>query len=419
MTDLWNTLVNQYLAKIISPDWGALVALIPLALAGLVVLWLGWTVVRFATAGPRVSGGPVAPRTPEGVHMPGPSLSPLYLAGAATVLFLGLAAMNADPKVLLAGTIPLREIGPWIFALGVLLTIGAGLYWGREVMRESGRPPGRGVVAGSYEAKQPPAGVHMPGPSFRPLLIAIAATVLFLGLGLATNAAVNKQYGAVGVPILAAGFAMLITVALQWLRDAVVEYRLTVRADHTGHLDNPPAPRFPWITLGFFAVLLIGAVVVGTGTFPPGSGTSASGGAAASPAAGGSGSGSSGASGGGTAASPAAGGSASTGAGGAASGGGTPSGPVVTLVAQNIAFDKTEIEAPADTAFTISFDNQDSGIPHNVAIHKDSPTGEAVFTGEIITGVAKVDYAVPALPAGTYGFVCSVHPNMTGTLTVK
>jgi len=26
---------------------------------------------------------------------------------------------------------------------------------------------------------------------------------------------------------------------------------------------------------------------------------------------------------------------------------------------------------------------------------------------------------VPALDAGTYKFVCDVHPNMTGTLTVK
>jgi len=26
---------------------------------------------------------------------------------------------------------------------------------------------------------------------------------------------------------------------------------------------------------------------------------------------------------------------------------------------------------------------------------------------------------VPALPAGTYTFACSVHPNMTGTLTVR
>jgi plastocyanin len=28
-------------------------------------------------------------------------------------------------------------------------------------------------------------------------------------------------------------------------------------------------------------------------------------------------------------------------------------------------------------------------------------------------------YDVPALPAGTYSFVCSVHPNMVGTLTVR
>jgi plastocyanin len=26
---------------------------------------------------------------------------------------------------------------------------------------------------------------------------------------------------------------------------------------------------------------------------------------------------------------------------------------------------------------------------------------------------------VPALPAGTYGFVCTAHPNMTGTLTAR
>jgi len=412
MTDLWDTIVNDYLGRLVSPDWGALVGLIPLALLAVVALYLGWIAVRFATAGPRTRGGPIVPRSPAGVHMPGPSLSPLYLAAAATVLFLGLAAMNADPSILVLGTIPLRDIGPWIFALGVFLTIGAGLYWGREVMRESGRPEGRGVVAGSFDAKRPPAGVHIPGPSFRPVLIAVAATVLFLGLGLATNAQIAKDYGDIGLPILLAGLVMIVVVGLQWMRDAVVEYRLAVKADRTGHLENPPAPRFPWITLAFFALLFVGAVVIGTGAFPPGSGETAGGGAAPSAAPGG----------GGAASTAAPAGTPATG-GGAASiapgGGGTASGPVIKIVALNIAFDVSEITAPADTPFTISFDNQDAGIPHNVAIHKGSPTGEVVFQGEIITGVAQTDYAVPALPAGTYGFVCTVHPNMTGTLVVK
>ena len=42
----------------------------------------------------------------------------------------------------------------------------------------------------------------------------------------------------------------------------------------------------------------------------------------------------------------------------------------------------------------------------------------SLFKGEIVTGPVAVDYQVPALAAGTYQFVCTVHPNMIGTLTV-
>ena len=35
------------------------------------------------------------------------------------------------------------------------------------------------------------------------------------------------------------------------------------------------------------------------------------------------------------------------------------------------------------------------------------------------TASGETTYAVPALAAGTYPFVCTVHPNMTGTLTVQ
>ena len=41
-----------------------------------------------------------------------------------------------------------------------------------------------------------------------------------------------------------------------------------------------------------------------------------------------------------------------------------------------------------------------------------------MFKGDIVTGPTTVTYDVPALPAGTYTFTCTVHPNMTGTLTV-
>jgi len=89
------------------------------------------------------------------------------------------------------------------------------------------------------------------------------------------------------------------------------------------------------------------------------------------------------------------------------------------LTAQNIAFDKTDLSAPANTPIQLTFVNSDAGIPHDVAIRKDSPAGEAVFTGDIVNGVATKVYDVPALPAGTYAFVCTVHPTMVGTLTVK
>ena len=94
-------------------------------------------------------------------------------------------------------------------------------------------------------------------------------------------------------------------------------------------------------------------------------------------------------------------------------------GTVLELTASDIAFDKTDLAAPAGVPFQIAFTNNDAGIPHDVAIHTGSPTGPIVWQGAIITGVATQTYDVPALAAGTYGFTCVVHPNMTGTLTVK
>jgi plastocyanin len=91
----------------------------------------------------------------------------------------------------------------------------------------------------------------------------------------------------------------------------------------------------------------------------------------------------------------------------------------VQISALGTAFEQTSLNAPAGAAFQITFDNKDAGVPHNVAIHEGDASGAEVFKGDIITGPATATYDVPALDAGTYTFVCNVHPNMTGTLTVQ
>jgi plastocyanin len=89
----------------------------------------------------------------------------------------------------------------------------------------------------------------------------------------------------------------------------------------------------------------------------------------------------------------------------------------VQISAAGVAFEQTEVTAPAGQPFTIAFANNDAGVPHNIAIHKDNQGGEEVFKGEIFNGADRRVYDVPALDAGTYAFACSVHPNMVGTLT--
>jgi plastocyanin len=91
----------------------------------------------------------------------------------------------------------------------------------------------------------------------------------------------------------------------------------------------------------------------------------------------------------------------------------------VVVTAINVAFDTDSLRAPADQAFELFFDNREA-VPHNVSIYADETKAEALFTGEIITGPGSITYEVGPLPAGTYLFVCDVHPTqMTGTFVVE
>jgi plastocyanin len=84
-------------------------------------------------------------------------------------------------------------------------------------------------------------------------------------------------------------------------------------------------------------------------------------------------------------------------------------------------FAESEVTAPAGVAFTIAFDNQDPSQQHNVAIYPEGGEPPAIFSGQpIVTGPAMVEYDVPPIEAGTYAFICEVHPTtMVGTLTAE
>ncbi|MEO8462259.1 MAG: cytochrome c oxidase subunit II [Chloroflexota bacterium] len=95
-----------------------------------------------------------------------------------------------------------------------------------------------------------------------------------------------------------------------------------------------------------------------------------------------------------------------------------PSGTVLTLSVLNIQYDTAALEVPADAPFAISFANKDpSGVTHDVDIRDSS--GTVVANQEVVNGGSSANYVYDPLPAGTYTFFCSIHANMTGTLTVK
>jgi plastocyanin len=76
-------------------------------------------------------------------------------------------------------------------------------------------------------------------------------------------------------------------------------------------------------------------------------------------------------------------------------------------------FDRDRLTVPANTPFIIRYENHDR-VPHNVAIRG----GSTALVGEVFSGPAERIYEFPGLEAGTYRFLCDVHPEMAGTFEV-
>src|SRR5688572_27677052 len=115
--EFWNGIL-ELTSKFVIPDWSSVIAMLPvliLVLSVLVVVALFWKLLRAPK--PRRGKQRVTPLPPAGVHMPGPSWSPVFAAIGAFLLFLGL--VFGGPVLILG-------------AIGLAITL---LYWLAEALR--------------------------------------------------------------------------------------------------------------------------------------------------------------------------------------------------------------------------------------------------------------------------------------------
>jgi hypothetical protein len=378
----------QLIEQVISPDWPGLIALVPLLFIGLIVLSAGLIAMQWrrtnARNSPRVPRRLRAGAAPPGIHLPGPSRWPFVLPiGAALILFaLVLPARDEAGQVTLPINLPL-------FGLGFLVTLVAIGGWLFDAMREwratahtseavagalaPGTRPIGALSAGSGTAldrrrppAEPPPGVHMPGPSPWPFFAPIGVAMVLFGLILSPA-------------LLLGGLVLAIIAAAGWYREAGHEYRSTERVGHAVPLTRDPERAWPrrlvpvFMTVAAVSVLIALAPLglqwlAGFAPPPPGEETPAA----------------------------------------------VPEMPEITARTA-VSFETDTLVVPCCRDFELIFHNEHEGVPHDVAITAGEG-GETLFDGDIITGPDEITYQVPALDEGDYYFLCTVHPNMNGTV---
>jgi plastocyanin len=396
------TIIDQLfnlLEQLLIPNWSDLFKLLPWVLVGLVLLFVVHTARQWRRASertrPRVPRPLAGGAPPPGVHMPGPSRWPFVVPiGAALLLFaLVLPARDASGDVVLPFNLPLLIIG-------LLVTLVAIAGWLLEAMREwratatgghaeeasaavaltpgrsspalsAGQMVGVGraletIPAAETVSLEPPPGVHMPGPSPWPFFAPIALVVMLYGAIFSTI-------------LLLAGIVLGVIAAAGWLLEAGHEYRSTEEVGHAVPKTRDAARVWPRRLVPIFAgVIALGLFVtlapVGLAwlnSFTP---------AEASPT-------------------PVA----------------VPEVPEISA-SNAVSFDISTLVVPAARPFDLVFQNNDDGVPHNVEIAESAARATKFLEGEVITGVASITYQVPELAEGNYYFLCSVHPNMNGTV---
>jgi len=386
--DLWTELL-ALLSQVVTPIWNELIQYIPLLLFGLVPLVLLLTFGAWHRNKPRNASRVPARlpdgKAPEGLHLPSPSRWPLVGALGGFFIFASLIfgqttqipARDASGQVV-AGQMTTVSAGPDLVLLSIGLVIGALAFigWFLDARKEY-----EVTVAGDHHlvlaaetAGRPvvqtiPEGVHLPPPSPWPFFAPVGIFFAFLGLAL-------------GPVLIVGGLAMAGIAAVGWTLEARREYREVADGEHMDPELRDPERVWPKRLVPVYAGIAVLSITLSLGnwmlSFLPQTEDAVAGG-----------------------------------------------GPTATTepyisASTVIAFEVTEVVVPADTPFTITFENKQVGVDHNVEIFADAAKTQVLYDGEVFPGPATKEYEVQPLAAGTYPYICKVHPvTMVGNLIVE
>lgn len=96
-----------------------------------------------------------------------------------------------------------------------------------------------------------------------------------------------------------------------------------------------------------------------------------------------------------------------------------PSSQTRTIVAENIAFNPKQLTASAGVPLTITLDNRDADVVHDIIIYAPG-SSTVVAQTSVISGPATTSTTFTPAAPGTYPFKCSVHPQqMFGAIAIQ
>jgi plastocyanin len=396
LDEIW-TGILEFISQIVTPPWGDLIAYIPLLLFGLIGLVVLVLVVAWRRAAapnrPRIATRLPQGRKPPDVHLPGPSPWPFVgAAGLGVMLFALVMGLDEVPNLVLLA------IGTGI---GVVGLAGWLIDASREYRHvEAGEREGHGPLLTAAERAVPlplpggtagrtalgggpvpaerrdahpeiPEGIHLPGPSAWPFLAPIGLAVALFGL-------------IFGPALLIGGLIMGAVASVGWLLESGREYRQVEAHGHAEPATRDPEKAFPKVLvpvyLGIAGIALAITILPAAFALFPGAGTGDGDGGIVGP---------------------------------------EPTNTPYLSASTAVDFEQDEIAVFADEPFSLTFENKQVGVPHNVAIWDSAALNTEYFQGEIFDGEDTRVYEVPPLPAGEYWFICTVHPNMAGTLYVR